>query len=66
MPRGWLPRSDILGSVEDGVGLGVELLELDSRSAISLSDRREACRASCSSVDDVDLETLRSDELIRT
>ena len=56
----------MLKSMEDGVGLGVELLELDSRSAISLSDRREACRASCSSVGDVGLETLRPDELIRT
>ena len=42
MPRGWLPRSDILESVEDGIGLGVELLKLNSRSATLLSDRREA------------------------
>ena len=42
MPRRWLPRSVMLESMEDDVGLGVELLELNSRSAISLSDRREA------------------------
>ena len=42
MPRGWPSRSDILKSVEDGIGLGVELLELNSRSATSLSDRRKA------------------------
>ena len=42
MPRGLLPGSVMFESMEDDVGLGVELLELDSRSAISLSDRREA------------------------
>ena len=42
MPRRWLPRFDMLKSMEDNMGLGVELLKLNLRLAISLSNRREA------------------------
>ena len=56
----------MLKSVEGSIGLDIELLKLNSRSAISLSNRRKAYRASYSSIDNVGLETLRPNKLIRT